>query len=76
MESTVFRDLNISAIYRSSLSVTRTRFALDSQRVASTRYEKVGPRLGFAVVPEKAEAGLDPPPGIIVEVFVICDQKG
>lgn len=46
-----------------------------SQRVASKRYEKVGPRLGFAVVPEKADAGLDPPPGIKVEVFVICDQK-
>jgi len=43
--------------------------------VASTRYEKVGPRLGFAVVPEKADAGLGPPPDIKVEVFVICDQK-
>lgn len=47
-----------------------------SQSVASTRYEKVGPRLGFALVPENADAGFDPPPGIKVEVFVICDQRG
>ena len=47
-----------------------------NQRVASTRYENVGPRLGFAVVPEKADVGLDPPPGIKVEVFTIYDQKG
>ena len=73
---TAFRDLNISATYRSSLSVIRTWFALANQRVASTRYENVGPRLGFAVVPEKADAGLDPPPGITVEVFVIYDRKG
>ena len=71
--NTVFRDLNISAIYRSSLSVSKTWFALANQRVASTRYEKVGPRLGFAVVPKKAEAGFGPPPGISVEVFVACN---
>lgn len=77
MKNTVFRDLNISRIYRSSVrsSVTNTWFAFASQSVASTRYEKVGPRLGFAVVLEKAEVGLDPPPGISVEVFMICDQK-
>lgn len=69
--NTVFRDLNISAVYRSSLSVSNTWFALANQRVASTRYEKVGPRLGFAVVPKKAEAGFGPPPGINVEVFVV-----
>ena len=72
--STVFRDLNISAIYRSSLSVFKTCFALANQRVASTRYEKVGPRLGFAVVPKKADAVFDPPPGIKVEVFVVYDH--
>jgi hypothetical protein len=27
-------------------------------------------------VPEKADVGLGPPPGIKVEVFVICDRKG
>jgi hypothetical protein len=75
MRNTVFRDLNISAIYRSSLSVTKAWFAFVSQRDPSTRYEKVGPRLGFAVVPEKVDAGLDPPLGIKVEVFVICNQK-
>jgi hypothetical protein len=48
---------------------------LANQRVASTRYEKVGPRLGFAVVPEKADIGLDSPPDINVEVFVIYDGK-
>jgi hypothetical protein len=72
--STVFRDFNISAIYRPSLSVSKTCFALANQRVASTRYEKVGPRLGFAVVPRKADAGFGLPPGINVEVFVVCDQ--
>lgn len=40
------------------------------------RYENVGPRLGFEVVPEKADAGLDPPPGTKVEVFMIYDQEG
>jgi hypothetical protein len=55
--------------------VSNTWLALASQRVASTRYEKVGPRLGFAVVPKKAEVGFGPPPGIKVEVFVICDQE-
>ena len=69
------RDLNISAIYKPSLSVSNTWLALANQRVASTRYEKVGPRLGFAVVPTKADAGFDPPPGIKVEVFAICNDN-
>lgn len=62
-------------MYRFSLLASRTWLALANQRVASTRYEKVGPRLGFAVVAEKAEAGLGPPPGIKVEVLVIYNQK-
>jgi len=70
-----FRDLNISAIYRSSLSISKTCFALANQRVASTRYEKVGPRLGFVIVPKKADKGFGLPPSIGVEVFVVMDVR-